>query len=262
MRYLFNWLVFAAVPVVLCSNAGAAPNSAYAVIDWSSLEVSVVGDGGLVAVDDPFIANHAVMTNEDLVPLSAQHSLFAPAFAGHPLYGPTGSGAGFADAASSTAANALVGSSAAESTAAINFAAFGSGTALITVGYAIAADIGTPLPVVGAASANVHFGLDLSELDDGFVDGLLYDGAAVHRADRAGLSSDTGYLALSFFFDVGEFGHLGLVGSATSSAVGALAFSSSAASALAAPVPVPAAFPLMLGAIGLFGATARRTAAV
>ena len=232
------------------------PNSAYAVIDWSSLEVNVFGDSGLVALDDPFVSNHAVMTNEDLMPLSVQHSLFAPAFAGHPLYGPTGSGAGFADAAM---ASALIGSSSAESIASINFAAFGSGTALITVGYATAAEIGGEWPLVGAASSGVHLGLNVVDLNGGFIDGLLYDGAAVHRADRAGMTSDTGYLALSFYFDVGEFAHLSLNGSASSAAFGALALTPSAAGALAAPVPVPAALPLMLGALGLFGATARRT---
>lgn len=259
MRCIINLVVFTTVLVALCSNVGAVPNSAYAVIDWGSLEVNVFGDGGLVALDDPFVSNHAVMTNENLVPLSAQHSLFAPAFAGHPLYGPTGSGAGFADAPSSAMASALIGSSSAESTASINFAAFGSGTALITVAYATAAEIGGEWPWVGAASSGVHLGLNGVDLNGGFIDGLLYDGAAVHRADRAGMTADTGYLALSFYFDFGEFAHLSLNGSAASSAVGALALTSSAASALAAPVPVPAALPLMLGALGLIGATARRT---
>lgn len=248
MRFIHNQFTFAvfSLSLVLSSNASAATSAAYAALDWNTLEVNVLGEGTLLPLDEIFVGNEAWMTNEHAVPLASSHQLFAPAYAGHPFYEPTAGIAGFEDDATAAAASAGIGSAFAQSGASINFASLGWGTAVITVAYAATAEIDGYGIGSEAAMSNVAFGATLVDFDSDIELGVAYDEAEVIRGGKPGVAADAGLLTLLFEFSASEHPLIRLDGSASAYAAGAMA------------APIPAALPLMLGALGLIGVTARR----
>lgn len=234
------------VSSIATSNVNAVTSSAHATIDWGSLEITTYGDGALLALDDPFIANSALVTDEHGLPLSSSEQLFAPAVAAHPFFEANAGFAAFESDASAAAATAEFGTAFTESALSTSFLALGTGTALVTVGYAAGADIAGEAPESGTAAASGVLGVTAIDVDTGFEQLVSFDEASLARTGEPGALLDTGYLTALFDFSAGDYQLFRLDGAVSTAAVGTLA------------TPVPAALPLMLSAVGLIGTVTRR----
>ena len=230
---------------VLPGAASAAYASAFAAIDWSTLEIEIIGGGALIPNDDPFVSNHAYMTDEHLQTLSSEQHAFLPAIAAHPFYEPTGGLAVVDEEYSSSAATAGFGSAFAASNVSLNFATVGWGTALVTVGYGLGTAVDSLWSPDAFATSSVE--LQATVFNYGYLGESVSDSAQIVNFGHIGESGDAGYLALLFDFSAAEHAFVAIDGTSLAAAVGTLS------------MPVPASLPLLLSALGLVGVRMRNT---
>jgi hypothetical protein len=224
----------------------AASSTAFAVIDWSTLNIDVIGPGALVPQPDVLFLNSALTTDTALGTTSNSQQFFLPAAAGNPAPSETGALAFIEDDKTHALAGSTDGIAAARSSAHWAFATVGHGTAVISVNYALGAEVLSDAPVDSAARSEVTLGADITN----FAFSQLGSGGARGATATAftGLApvADLGILTLTFDFFESAAQFVFLEGT-----VSALAVTASA-------VPIPAAGPLLVAALAALGCVRRR----
>ena len=244
LKYLI--VIVAGFATCLISGLAFAANaSAFVAIDWSTLEIEIIGDGALIPTDDPFVSNHAYITDEHLHTLSSEQHVLLPAIAAHPFYDPTVGIAVVDEEYSSAAARAGFGSAFAASNAGLSFATVGWGTALVTVGYGLTTAVDSLWSPDAFATSSVE--LQATAFSYGYLGESVFDSAEIVNFGQDPEIGDGGYLALLFDFSEAFHPFVTIDGTALAAAVGTLS------------MPVPASLPLLLSALGLVGLRMRNT---
>ena len=235
----FIVVVAALSACLLYGGAYAANASAFAAIDWSTLNIEIIGAGALIPTNDPFASNHAYITDEHLHTLSSEQHVLLPAIAAHPFYAPTGAIAVVDEEYSSATAAAGFGTAFAASNVGLSFATVGWGTALVTVGYGLGTAVDSLWSPDAFAMSSVE--LQATTFSFGYLGESVFDSAEIANFGQAAELGDGGYLALLFDFSATAHPFVTIDGTALAAAVGTLA------------MPVPASLPLLLSALGLVG---------
>jgi hypothetical protein len=221
-------------------TAVAAPVFAAASIDWGTLAIEVLGEGGLIPIDGPLVINHAVITDAHENPIGASKTIGIPAFAANSRLAPTAAIAAFDADGGSAMTAAGVGSAHAASSGLLSLVPVGWGTALVTVDYGLATG-GEPYLPLGTAAASVELEAALYGFGAEAAGQYFHDDASLFNIGGIGGSIEAGVLALAFPFSETVHELITLGGTASSFSAGVLA------------APIPASLPLMLGALGFIG---------
>ncbi len=251
--------------LLTAADGQAGEVTAGAVIDWDTLDIRVLGEGGLVPTDVTLIHNAAWTSGADFATNSASQQWLLPAFASAPFEPATTATGLVNDEGSAALATAGTGTAGAASETQLWFETSGTGTAIITVGYGLSATADPGVAAEAAAIAEARLEGMLVSLDSGARGNGFSDAASVLALADPDVNERSGALSLSFDFDAGleqlfvlsgvvEAFALGLTADSLASA---LPFDPQAALAAdIAPVPLPAGAPLLLSALaglGLFG---------